>query len=56
MPEERTDGRPEGISLRDAYKKIRTWYQANKSSMPDPESDYGKASAALIDALPPERP
>jgi len=53
----KTDKRPAGISLSDAYAAIRDWYRNH----PDPAQcserryspDYAQSSARLITALPP---
>ena len=47
-----TDRKPVGISLRDAYSAIRTWYQCNIAGIQARGDAYGQASAALIQALP----
>lgn len=43
---------PTGISMSDAYAKIRDWYQRNVQKAIDRGDDYGRRSAALINALP----
>lgn len=40
------------LSRQDAYAAIRVWYQANTDKLHDPDSEYGRASLALIRALP----
>lgn len=44
-----TDPRPSGISLQDAYEKIRSWYQANASRHTNP---HAQAALPFIVALP----
>lgn len=41
------------ISMAEAYSKIRDWYQSNVQRVKDRDDDYGRRSAALIQALPP---
>ncbi|WP_347242855.1 hypothetical protein, partial [Thermogutta sp.] len=48
-----SDKKPAQISLKDAYCKIRKWYQANVDMVRSRNDDYGNRSAALIEALPP---
>lgn len=45
------DPKPVGITLRDAYEKIRTWYQARVHGEDNP---HAQRAAPFIDALPPE--
>lgn len=47
--------RPEGISVRDAYRAIRSWYQANISRFgSDPEKGpHAEASKAYVASMPP---
>mgnify|MGYP001054571199 CR=1 FL=1 len=49
------DKRPENISLKDAYSKIRRWYRANIKFLKNLNNDYGKRSLALIRVLPPTK-
>ena len=46
------DKKPANISLKEAYSKIRKWYQANIDMARRRKDDYGNRSAALIEALP----
>src|SRR2546423_3711903 len=46
------DRKPIGISLSDAYSKIRNWYQSNIQRVASRDDDYGRRSADLIRALP----
>lgn len=43
---------PSDISMADAYSKIRQWYQSNVQQAIELGNDYGRRSAALINALP----
>lgn len=45
-----TDAKPTGIALRDAYEKIRSWYQTNA---PAKDSTHAQAAIQFIEALPP---
>jgi hypothetical protein len=49
------DERPDGISIEDAYKAIRSWYQANVDSYAsDPQRGrYATDSKVYIESLPP---
>jgi len=49
----RSERKPDGISLRDAYSAIRTWYQENTDNPLISNDVYGRASVALMRALPP---
>ena len=44
------DPKPTGISLRDAYEKIRSWYQTNA---PGNENPHAQRAVPFIHALPP---
>ena len=46
------DKKPSNISLREAYEKIRKWYQANIDFVRNKDDDYANRSTALIEALP----
>jgi len=46
------DKKPVNIALKEAYSKIRKWYQANIDMARSGNDDYGNRSAALIEALP----
>ncbi len=46
------DKKPEGITFKDAYVKIRKWYVANENLAIARGDDYGKKSAELINHLP----
>lgn len=43
---------PTSISMSEAYSKIREWYQRNVQRVIDRGDEYGRQSAALINALP----
>jgi hypothetical protein len=49
------DERPDGISIEDAYKAIRSWYRANVDSYAsDPQRGrYATDSKVYIESLPP---
>lgn len=47
-----TDSLPTGIALTDAYSAIRTWYCAHADQALARGDEYGRGSAALIQALP----
>ena len=46
------DAIPKGISLREAYVAIRSWYRNNTFELKTRDDEYAKASLALIKALP----
>jgi hypothetical protein len=47
------DSRPVGISIRDAYRAIRAWYQANADFDSDPQmAEHAAASKAYVLSLP----
>jgi hypothetical protein len=48
-----SDPKPVGIKPEDAYRAIRKWCKNNRGTLLMRNDDYGKMSAALIDALPP---
>jgi hypothetical protein len=50
-----TDPLPDGISIKDAYAAIRTWYQANVDvCASDPQrGQYAAESKAYVESLPP---
>ncbi|HXU37429.1 MAG TPA: hypothetical protein VN937_13795 [Blastocatellia bacterium] len=47
-----TDPTPDKITLREAYNKIRPWYQNNKDKCKAQDASYAQKSFALIDNLP----
>jgi hypothetical protein len=47
-----TDAQPIGISLTSAYESVRSWYRNHRNELENRDDEYGKASAALISALP----
>lgn len=47
------DPQPVGISIRDAYRAMRTWYQANVDFDDDPQmAEHAAASKAYVLSLP----
>ena len=49
------DRLPEGISFRDAYSAVRTWYQSNLEQLKADErsESHAKAASAYIESLAP---
>ena len=50
----RDDRLPEGISMREAYSAVRSWYKQNCADLANRDDSYGRKSEALITALPSE--
>jgi hypothetical protein len=46
------DPLPDGISLRDAYAAVRSWYQANVDQADEQVARYAAAAKPYIEALP----
>jgi hypothetical protein len=53
------NARPTGISVRDAYRAIRSWYQTNinRFGMDPQKAAHAEASKSYVGSMPsPERP
>ena len=50
----RDDRLPEGISMREAYSAVRSWYKQNCAELANRDDSYARGAEALIAALPSE--